>query len=91
MPTERHVDQMMPAIEKLRGREAVRREQRVDRAVNGDGTLNLPKNMDLGSAWNGRHPVMGNHHLWIDPAGKLRIKNGAPTSATDGTVVGGQT
>lgn len=33
----------------------------------------------------------GTHHLWVDSAGKLRIKSTAPTSDTDGTVVGTQT
>lgn len=28
---------------------------------------------------------------WIDSSGRLRIKNGDPTSETDGTVVGAQT
>lgn len=44
-----------------------------------------------GSTWNGDHIVLGVYHLWIDTNGKLRMKNGAPTSATDGTVVGAQT
>lgn len=41
-------------------------------------------------AWNGAHQVMGSYHLWIDTSGRLRIKSGAPTSATDGTIVGTQ-
>ncbi len=40
--------------------------------------------------WNGQHIVMGAYHLWIDSSGRLRIKSGAPTSDTDGTVVGTQ-
>lgn len=44
-----------------------------------------------GSAWNGQHVVMGIYHLWVDGTGDLRIKNSAPTSDTDGTVVGTQT
>jgi hypothetical protein len=43
-----------------------------------------------GSTWNGTHFKMGAYHLWIDTSGRLRIKNGAPTSETDGTVVGTQ-
>jgi hypothetical protein len=31
------------------------------------------------------------HYLWVDTSGKLRIKASAPTSDTDGTVVGTQT
>ena len=43
------------------------------------------------SAWNGAHLVLGAYHLWVDSAtGKLYIKGSAPTSATDGTVVGTQ-
>jgi hypothetical protein len=42
-------------------------------------------------AWNGSHFVLGNYHLWVDSTGDLRIKNGVPSSDTDGTVVGVQT
>lgn len=31
-----------------------------------------------------------NYHLWVDNSGRLRIKSSAPTSDTDGTVVGTQ-
>lgn len=34
--------------------------------------------------------AFGSQFLWVDSAGKLRIKSGAPTSDTDGTVVGTQ-
>lgn len=34
---------------------------------------------------------LGSYHLWVDSSGRLRIKNGVPTSDTDGTVVGTQT
>jgi len=43
------------------------------------------------SAFNGRHLAIGNFHLWVDATGDLRIKDGVPTSATDGVVVGTQT
>jgi hypothetical protein len=33
---------------------------------------------------------LGAYSLWVDSTGDLRIKNGAPTSDTDGTVVGTQ-
>lgn len=36
------------------------------------------------------HLIMGGYHLWVDGSGRLRIKSGAPTSSTDGTVVGAQ-
>lgn len=38
----------------------------------------------------GRLKLRG-HYLWVDAADKLRIKATAPTSDTDGTVVGTQT
>lgn len=34
---------------------------------------------------------LAGYYLWVDSTGALRIKNGAPTSDTDGTVVGTQT
>lgn len=43
------------------------------------------------SAWNSAHLVLGTFHIWVDSSGKMRIKNGAPGSDTDGTVVGTQT
>ena len=30
------------------------------------------------------------YYLWVDTSGRLRIKSSAPTSATDGTIVGTQ-
>ena len=30
------------------------------------------------------------YYLWVDTTGRLRIKSSAPTSATDGTIVGTQ-
>lgn len=39
------------------------------------------------SAWNGRHLTMGNYHIWIDSSKRLRIKDGQPTSETDGTLI----
>lgn len=41
-------------------------------------------------AWNGERLIMGSYNLWIDSSGRLRIKNGPPTSDTDGTIVGTQ-
>lgn len=37
--------------------------------------------------WDGAHIVLGGYHIWVDSAGKLRIKYGAPTSALDGAPV----
>lgn len=44
----------------------------------------------IGAAWNGAHLLLGTNHLWADGSGRLRIKASAPTSDTDGTVVGAQ-
>lgn len=43
-------------------------------------------------AWNGT-PIRwgGSVHTWIDASTRLRVKSSAPTSDTDGTVVGTQT
>ena len=43
------------------------------------------------SAWNTAPLRLGNYRIWVDGNGKLRIKNGNPTSDGDGTVVGDQT
>jgi hypothetical protein len=43
------------------------------------------------SAWNYNPLRLGSYTLWVDATGDLRIKNGTPTSDTDGTVVGTQT
>ena len=40
------------------------------------------------SLWNGFHPKWGNYRVWIDATGVMRLKNGAPTSDTDGTAIG---
>lgn len=42
------------------------------------------------SAFNAGMLRLGNYHFWVDGSGRLRIKNGLPTSDTDGTVVGTQ-
>lgn len=42
------------------------------------------------SGWNTSHAMLGIYHLWVDASGRLRIKNSAPSSDTDGTVVGTQ-
>lgn len=43
-----------------------------------------------GMAWNGPRLLLGTNQLWVDGAGRLRIKGSAPVSDTDGTVVGAQ-
>lgn len=44
-----------------------------------------------GGLYNQSHLCIGVYHIWVDDTGRLRIKNGAPTSHTDGTVIGTQT
>lgn len=44
----------------------------------------------VSSAWNGDHLVMGSYHFWVDGSDRLRVKSSAPTSDTDGTIVGTQ-
>lgn len=41
-------------------------------------------------AWNGQRMKLGAYQFWVDSSGRLRIKNGNPSSDTDGTVVGAQ-
>ncbi len=54
-------------------------------------TVYIRAGVQLGNgAYSGGHLTLGTYHLWIS-SGKLYIKNGAPTSATDGVVVGTQT
>jgi hypothetical protein len=54
-------------------------------AVKNNGTVDIN-----GGAWNSGHLVLGAWHLWVDSTGDLRMNSGAPTSDTDGTVVGAQ-
>ena len=43
----------------------------------------------FGSEWqSGILPRLGNYRLWVDKGGRLRLKDGAPTSDDDGTAVG---
>lgn len=54
------------------------------------GTASLNSFRTGSGVWNEGHLLMGAYHLWIDSTGRLRIKSSAPTSDTDGTVVGTQ-
>lgn len=51
--------------------------------VNGDFRLDS-------HAWNKNRLKLGGAFLWVDGSGRLRIKTSAPSSDTDGTVVGTQ-
>lgn len=41
-------------------------------------------------AWNGAPLLLGTKYLWVDSSNRLRIKSTAPSSDTDGTIVGTQ-
>ncbi len=43
-----------------------------------------------GGGYNNGHLCLGGYHIWVDTSGRLRIKSSAPSSATDGTIVGTQ-
>lgn len=43
-----------------------------------------------GGAFDTGHLRLGGYHLWVDSTGDLRIKSSAPTTDTDGAVVGSQ-
>jgi hypothetical protein len=69
---------------------------RAVKVVNSAGTLRL-SSYGSGSAvrvgdgaWNGQPFMLGPFCLWVDASGRLRIKNGTPTSDLDGTAVGSQ-
>lgn len=82
-------DVWMPVVESLHSGDDVRRARRVDRVVGNDGKLMYEPS--FAAAWNGNNPLrLGTWHLWIDAAGRLRVKNGKATSDGDGVVVGGQ-
>lgn len=40
------------------------------------------------SGWDKGHPLIQAHHLWVDATNQLRIKATAPSSDTDGSMVG---
>lgn len=61
-------------------------------SVSSNGVLYSGISLAAGqSGWNFNPLQVGNYVLWVDSSGRLRIKNGDPTSDTDGTVVGTQT
>jgi hypothetical protein len=58
--------------------------------LNANGTGNAELCIG-GGGWNTGHISLGSYRLWVDSSGRLRIKSSAPTSDTDGVVVGTQT
>lgn len=61
------------------------------RGVTNQLVLGTGDSLRVDGVWNGGRLQLGTYNLWVDDAGKLRMKNGAPTSDTDGAVVGVQT
>jgi len=53
-------------------------------------SLIVPKNVVCGTASSDYPLTLGAYRLWVDGSGLLRIKNGVPSSSTDGTIVGTQ-
>jgi hypothetical protein len=51
--------------------------------IDSEGGINITS-----SGFNVGHITLGTNHIWVDATGKLRIKNGQPTSDIDGTIVG---
>jgi hypothetical protein len=46
--------------------------------------------LNISPFWGRPGLILSPYNLWVDSSGRLRIKNGAPTSDTDGVVVGTQ-
>jgi hypothetical protein len=55
-----------------------------------DGTVTTRCSNVTTSDYSLGHMLLGNYHLWVDLSGRLRIKESAPGSDSDGTVVGSQ-
>ena len=55
------------------------------------GIVSTKRHSSFTSTWSDYPLTLGNYFFWVDATGDLRIKSGAPTSDTDGTVVGTQT
>ena len=53
--------------------------------------LDAGDSFQLDGTWNGGRVIMNGYHFWVTAGGILRMKASAPTSDTDGTVVGSQT
>ena len=54
-------------------------------------TATVPWSDITGITGDSVHPLtMGSYYLWVDASGRLRLKNSAPSSESDGTIVGSQ-
>jgi hypothetical protein len=61
----------------------------IDSAVITNGAADFGCDVRLrDGAWDRRRLIVGNYNLWVDSAGKLRIKNGPPVNDLDGAIVG---
>lgn len=62
----------------------------VDR-TSAEGVTTANSDLQLGGhGWQHARLRLGDYYLWVDATGKVRIKNGQPTSDTDGTILGSQ-
>jgi hypothetical protein len=62
-----------------------------DQLTETTGNLKLESDLELGNGYYySGHLRIGTYHIWVDSTGDLRIKDGAPSSDTDGTIVGTQ-
>ena len=46
--------------------------------------------LQVSGTWDGPTLKLGNHHLYVDSEGRLRLSDGPPSSETAGTIVGEQ-
>ncbi len=54
--------------------------------------LNVAGNVQTtGGDFNSGHLLLGSYHIWVGTDGNLRMKNSAPTSSLDGSIIGTQT
>jgi hypothetical protein len=69
---------------------AISGNQQIYGSMSVAGTTNSPADLTVGDgAWNGTGLLrLGIYRLWVDPLGKLRIKNDNPIGPTDGDIVG---
>lgn len=56
--------------------------------VGGVSVTGAGNTLYMDSAFDGSILRMANNRIWVDTANRIRVKNGIPSSATDGTVIG---
>ena len=66
-----------------------------DCSITRDSSYNLttPNGLKVGSTglFGSTYFQIGTYYLWVDASGRLKMKNGIPSSDGDGTIVGSQT